>query len=200
MWVWSLGQEDPLEKGMTAHSSILAWRIPRTKKPGRLRAIGLQRVKHDWSNLACMPAQVTVLKADCAALFRAAQSSPRRCLVVVFRQLCCVFWTLLSTLLRQQLMIICDTLTRGRRSHSLFIFDRFLFKIFVLASLKFNLFHFYHKYIKKKQSSIMNHCGPVTSFNNQQFMANLIFLVPPPPLISLKQSKIVFLLYFTVYV
>lgn len=46
----------------------------------------------------------------------------------------------------------------------------------------------------------MNHCGPVTSFNNQQFMANLIFLVPPPPLISLKQSKIVFLLYFTVYV
>ena len=71
--------------------------------------------------------------------------------VVVFRQLCCVFWMLLNTLLRQPLMIICDTfLTRGRRSHSLFIFDHFLLKIFVLASLKFNLLHFDHKYIKKE--------------------------------------------------
>ena len=33
-WVQSLGQEDPLEKGMAAHSSILAWRIPRTEEPG----------------------------------------------------------------------------------------------------------------------------------------------------------------------
>ena len=35
-WVQSLGQEDPLEKGMAAHSSILAWRIPWTEEPGRL--------------------------------------------------------------------------------------------------------------------------------------------------------------------
>ena len=35
-WVWSLGQEDPLEKGMTTHSSILAWRIPWTEEPGGL--------------------------------------------------------------------------------------------------------------------------------------------------------------------
>ena len=35
-WVWSLGQEDPLEKGMATHSSILAWRIPRTEEPGGL--------------------------------------------------------------------------------------------------------------------------------------------------------------------
>ena len=35
-WVQSLGWEDPLEKGMAAHSSILAWRIPRTEKPGGL--------------------------------------------------------------------------------------------------------------------------------------------------------------------
>ena len=41
-WVQSLGQEDPLEKGMTTHSSILAWRIPWTEEPGRLQSMGLQ--------------------------------------------------------------------------------------------------------------------------------------------------------------
>ena len=41
-WVRSLGQEDPLEKGMAAHSSILAWRIPWTEEPGRLQSIGSQ--------------------------------------------------------------------------------------------------------------------------------------------------------------
>ena len=45
-WVWSLGQEDPLEEGMATQSSILAWRIPWTEEPGRLQSIGLQRVKH----------------------------------------------------------------------------------------------------------------------------------------------------------
>ena len=46
-WVQSLGQEDPLEKGMATHSSILAWRIPWTEEPGRLQSIGSQRVGHD---------------------------------------------------------------------------------------------------------------------------------------------------------
>ena len=46
-WVQSVGQEDPLEKEMATHSSILAWRIPRTEEPGRLQSIGLQRVGHD---------------------------------------------------------------------------------------------------------------------------------------------------------
>ena len=50
----SLGQEDPLEKGMATHSSILAWRIPWTEEPGGLQSVGLQRVGHDWSNLACL--------------------------------------------------------------------------------------------------------------------------------------------------
>ena len=50
--VWSLGQEDPLEKELATHSSILAWRIPLTEEPGRLQSMGLQRVVHDWSNLA----------------------------------------------------------------------------------------------------------------------------------------------------
>ena len=40
-WVQSLGQEDPLEKRMATHSSILAWRIPWTEEPGRLQSIGL---------------------------------------------------------------------------------------------------------------------------------------------------------------
>ena len=42
----------PLEKGMATHSSILAWRIPWTEEPGELWSIGLQRIGHDWSNLA----------------------------------------------------------------------------------------------------------------------------------------------------
>ena len=46
-WVQSLGQEDPLEKEMATHSSILAWEIPWTEKPGRLQSMGSQRVGHD---------------------------------------------------------------------------------------------------------------------------------------------------------
>ena len=44
-WIQFLGQEDPLEKGMATHSSILAWRIPWTEKPGRLQSMGLQKVR-----------------------------------------------------------------------------------------------------------------------------------------------------------
>ena len=49
MWetqVQSLGQEDPLEKEMATHSSILAWKIPWTEEPGRLQSMELQRVGH----------------------------------------------------------------------------------------------------------------------------------------------------------
>ena len=48
--VQSLGQEDPLEKGMATHSSILAWRIPWTEEPGELQSIGSQRVGHSLEN------------------------------------------------------------------------------------------------------------------------------------------------------
>ena len=41
------GEEDPLEKGMATHSSILAWRIPWTEEPGGLQSMGLERVRHD---------------------------------------------------------------------------------------------------------------------------------------------------------
>ena len=44
----SLGWEDPLEKGMAAHSSILAWRILWTEEPGGLQPMGLQRVRYEW--------------------------------------------------------------------------------------------------------------------------------------------------------
>ena len=45
--VGSLGQEDPLEKGMATHSSFLAWRIPWTEEPGGLQSMGSKRVRHD---------------------------------------------------------------------------------------------------------------------------------------------------------
>ena len=45
--VLSLGLEDPLEKGMANHSSILAWKIPWTEEPGGRQSIGLQRAGHD---------------------------------------------------------------------------------------------------------------------------------------------------------
>ena len=45
-WIQSLGREDPLEKGMATHSSILAWSIPWTEEPGGLQSMGSQRVGH----------------------------------------------------------------------------------------------------------------------------------------------------------
>ena len=47
IWVWSLGREDSLEKGMTTHFSIPAWRIPWTEEPGRLQSMGSQKVGYD---------------------------------------------------------------------------------------------------------------------------------------------------------
>ena len=46
-WIQSLGQEDPLEKEMATHSSILAWKIPWMEEPGGLQSMGLQRVGHN---------------------------------------------------------------------------------------------------------------------------------------------------------
>ena len=46
-WVQSLGQEDPLEKGMATYSNILAWRIPWTEESGGLQSIRSQKVRHD---------------------------------------------------------------------------------------------------------------------------------------------------------
>ena len=46
-WIRSLGWEDPLERGMATHSSILTWIIPWTEEPSRLQSMGSQRVRHD---------------------------------------------------------------------------------------------------------------------------------------------------------
>ena len=48
-WVQPLGWEDPLEKGMSKHSSILAWKIPWIEEPDGLQSMGPQRVGHDYS-------------------------------------------------------------------------------------------------------------------------------------------------------
>ena len=50
-WVQSLGWEDPLEKEMATHSSILAWKIPWIEQPGGLRSTGSQRVGHNFTTL-----------------------------------------------------------------------------------------------------------------------------------------------------
>ena len=49
-WVQSLGQEDPLEKEMATHTSILAWEISWTEEPGRLQSMGLQKSQTQLSN------------------------------------------------------------------------------------------------------------------------------------------------------
>ena len=68
-WVWSLGWEDPLEEGIAIHSSILAWRVPRTEEPGGLQSMGLQRVRHDWSDLARTHCSVSALLAVSASFY-----------------------------------------------------------------------------------------------------------------------------------
>ena len=64
--VRSLGQEDPLEKGMANHSSILAWRIPWTGEPGRLQSTRSRRVRHGWATNTTLPTNNSAkLKGDC---------------------------------------------------------------------------------------------------------------------------------------
>ena len=47
-WIYSPGQEDPQEKDMATHSSILAWEVPGTEEPGRLQSTGSHRIGQDW--------------------------------------------------------------------------------------------------------------------------------------------------------
>jgi len=62
MRVQSLGGEDPLEKGMTIHSSILAWRIPWTEEPAGLQSMGSQRVGQDLATKQQYPYRGPVVK------------------------------------------------------------------------------------------------------------------------------------------
>ena len=62
MRVRSLGWADPLEEGTATHCSILAWRIPWTEEPGRLKSMGSQRIGHNWSDLEhCYCCSVTTI-------------------------------------------------------------------------------------------------------------------------------------------
>ena len=73
MWVWSLGREDPLEKGMVTNSNIHAWRIPWwTEEPDGLQSIGSQRAWRDWSNLAAAAKSLQ----SCPTLCNPIDSSP----------------------------------------------------------------------------------------------------------------------------
>ena len=77
MQVWSLGQEDHPEGGSATPSSILAWRIPWTEQPDGLQSTALQRVRHDWSDLAHGHINKCVLVAQsCPALCDPVDCSP----------------------------------------------------------------------------------------------------------------------------
>ena len=75
--IWSLGQEDPLEKKMATHSSILAWRIPWTEKPSRLQSIGSQRTGQNWvTNTMIMSVQFSSVSQSCPILCNPMDCSP----------------------------------------------------------------------------------------------------------------------------
>ena len=61
-WVWSLGWEDLLEKGMATHTNILAWRIPWTERPGGLQSKELPRVQHKWAHHHTLSECITLIQ------------------------------------------------------------------------------------------------------------------------------------------
>ena len=66
-WLLSLSLEEPWEKGMTTHSSILAWRVPWTEKPGRLQSMGSQRVGYDRARNTQFPQVRSSVPPECPA-------------------------------------------------------------------------------------------------------------------------------------
>ena len=73
-WVWSLGREDSLEKGMATHSSILLWRIQR--EPGRLQSMRSPRVVHDWGTAAAAAKSLQSCLTLCDLVDRSPPGSP----------------------------------------------------------------------------------------------------------------------------
>ena len=76
-WVWSLGREDPLEKGLATHARILAWRIPWTEEPGRLQSKDLQRVQHNWGTFTWLNLLVLGFPGDSAVNYLSAVQETR---------------------------------------------------------------------------------------------------------------------------
>ena len=91
MQVWSLGQEDPLEKEMATHSSILVWKTPWAEEPCGLQSMGSQRIRHDWMANKFHPCHIhnlTLLQRSDSRLnleteTRWAQFSPFLCLLLL---------------------------------------------------------------------------------------------------------------------
>ena len=90
-WVQSLGQKDPLEKGMVTHSSILAWRIPGTEDSGGLQSMGLQRVRRDWVTNTFTFRIITAVLRPGQVLFLRVLQLLRGC-----RTQCSKWWALIS--------------------------------------------------------------------------------------------------------
>ena len=74
--VWSLGQEDPLEKRTATHSSILAWRIPWTEKPSRLQPMGSQRAGHDWATFTFLSCKTIGQHGPCCGAYTRWKTDP----------------------------------------------------------------------------------------------------------------------------
>ena len=125
---WSLGQEDPLEKEMATHSSILAWKILWIKEPGK--SMGSQRVGHDWvTNTFCLYfllCSIYYIKLNNPLWFLIRPF--RKCLIIVYflqaflylaslglccsmRDICCVVWDLL--LQAGTLVVTCRLCSMG---------------------------------------------------------------------------------------
>ena len=68
-WVWSLDQEDPLEKEIATHSTILAWEIPWTEEPGGVQGKGLWLVEHDWATKHTYKSLVKLIRYHKAHIF-----------------------------------------------------------------------------------------------------------------------------------
>ena len=99
--IWSLGWEDPLGKEMATHSNILAWRIPWTEEPGGSQSIGSQRVRQDWSVLACTQGSVK-LTGPVNSRFLAMSSQPGKGCVRYH------YWLLMSGRLPSLLSLFMD--------------------------------------------------------------------------------------------
>ena len=93
-WVWSLGQEDPLEKDMETHSSTLAWKIPCMEERGRLQSMGSQRVGHDWTTSLSLSS----LTAGVAGTHSSSQGSVQVCQKQGQRPALLCLWSLNKTL------------------------------------------------------------------------------------------------------
>ena len=63
--VWSLGQEDPLEKGIASHSIIFAWEIPWTEEPGGLQSTGSKSVRRDWETIIFFHVYICIASSLC---------------------------------------------------------------------------------------------------------------------------------------